>query len=142
MSQFVYATCQLLVEHFKNINSLDSNGLGFHSRLFSHVLHPEEKFILEGRTEGVIAGEPSRLEHLVPCVLLYTETKRLLKEGRLSSDEIAKLLQRHWRVARITKIEQELLDNKHGLKSTMPVGWDYETGSTLARLNVAEIKLK
>lgn len=140
MSQFVYATCRLLVEHFRNIDSLDSNGLGFHSRLFSHILHPEEKFILEGCSEGAIARRPTRLEHLVPCVVLFTETKRLLREGRLTGDEIAKLLQKNWRVARITKAEQELLDNVH--KSTMPTGWDYETGSPLARLLIAKIELK
>ncbi len=141
MSKFVYATSRLLVEHFKNIHSLDSGGLGFHSRLFSHALHPEEKFILEGQSQGVIAGEPSRLEHLVPCMVLFTETTRLLKEGRLTSDEIAQLLQKHWRVARITKKEQETLDNERGLKSSMPPGWNYETGSTLARLEAAKIVL-
>lgn len=142
MSQFVRATCRLLVEHFNNITTLDSNGCGFHSRVFSHVLHPEEKFILEGYSAGALTGQPTRLEHLVPCIVLFNETKRLLDEGKLTRDEIAQLLQKHWRVARITQSEQQTLDYIHKLKTTMPIGWKYETDSTLARLEVAHIKLQ
>lgn len=139
MTQFITATCLLLVDHFLNIKS-NPTGYGFNSRVFSHVLHPEEKFILEGCSAGTIAGEPSRLEHLVPCLVLYNETQRLLANGKLSKVEIALLLQKHWRVARITHEEQKRLDSKH--KQTMPKGWVYETGDTLARLKVAGIKLQ
>ncbi len=141
MTQFITATCLLLVEHFLNIKANPSE-YGFNSRVFSHVLHPEEKFILEGCSAGTIAGEPSRLEHLVPCIVLYNETKRLLADGKLSKTEIASLLQKHWRVARITKEEQRRLDYECKLKMSMPEGWVYETGDTLARLKVAKIELQ
>jgi len=143
MSQFIIATCNLLVEHFSNIMLIeDSNGYGFNSRVFSHLLHPEEKFILEGYSLGAISGEPIRLEHLVPCKVLYNETRRLLTEGQLSKHEIALLLQKHWRVAYITKSEQEKLDSQYKLKTIMPSEWVYETGDTLARLKVAKIELQ
>jgi hypothetical protein len=57
-----------------------------------------------------------------------------LNEGK---DEvyIAGLLEKHWKIAHITKDQAERLDKKPiNLKSTMPEGWRFESGNTLARL--------
>jgi len=47
---------------------------------------------------------------LFPAFLIK-ECFRLIKEGSLSDDEIAKLLQKHWKIAAISKAEA---DSKKG----------------------------
>ena len=133
--QIVYSTCLTLIKHIKNhiIEQRD----GIHTRIFSHILHPEEKFVYIGRSAEATSETQNHPEHVVPCKTLITETRRLLEEGRLSEDEIAKLLQRHWKIATITKVQANRIDRKY--KSTMPVGWCFEKGDTLARLNEAGI---
>lgn len=137
----VYKTCLLLVQHFRNMSShsdmrnTESLGqAGFHTRIFSHMLHPEKEFVFAGISTELKVGEKHHSEHVVPCVVLITECRRLINNNH-SDEYIAKLLQKHWKVAHITKEESQKLDlNKAlGLKSTMPEGWNFETGNTLAR---------
>lgn len=140
MKEFHSATCRLLVDHFYNIANLDSNGYGFNSRIFTHILHPENKFILAGYSQESLQTGERQLEHIVPCKVLYEETRRLLSEGRLTRVEISELLQKHWRVAYISSRERKCLDSKH--KCDMPIGWCFETGDTLERLKLANIQLE
>lgn len=137
--QIVYKTCLLLVRHFKNLTELDS--YGFNSRIFEHMLHPERHFVFAGTSASVTPDAKTHPEHIVPCAVMIHECKRLIKEGLLPEEEIAALLQKHWKVAIITKEEQKCLDFEKGLKSTMPDGWRFEDGDTFARLNNAGIRL-
>ncbi len=140
-SDIVYETCLLLVTHFQNLVQLSKNGFGFNSRIFSHMLHPEKEFVYAGRSEKVTAETPIHPEHVVPCTILITECKRLIKAGTHSDKQIALLLQKHWKIAIITKKEQETLDFELGYKSIMPNGWTFETGGTFERFEHANIIL-
>ncbi len=139
----VYATCILLVAHFRNLIQLSKNGLGFHTRIFSHMLHPEKEFIYAGQSEKVTTETPTHPEHVVPCAVLVTECQRLIKAGTHSDEEIAVLLKKHWKIATITQEERQFLDGKSnlGYKSKMPINWTFETGNTFARLEEAKIVL-
>lgn len=142
-SDIVYETSLLLVTHFRNLIRLSKNGYGFNSRIFSHMLHPEKEFIYAGRSEKVTAETPTHPEHVVPCAVLRDECKRLIKAGTHSDEQIALLLQKHWKIAIITKKEQETLDfnSNLGYKSKMPVDWTFETGDTFERFKRANIIL-
>lgn len=135
----VQKTCCLLISHFRNL--VEHGGFGFHTRLFSHMLHPEHRFVFAGESQAVTEGTSRHPEHVVPCAKLITECQRLIREGSLSDEEIASLLSKHWKVATITKEEQRLLDYELGLKSDMPSGWRFEDGDTFARFSLAGIVL-
>lgn len=94
-SDFVSATCLLLVDHFRNILLLSKNGAGFHTRMFSHILHPEKHFVYAGQSEQVTSETPIHLEHVVPCATLIAECKRLIKAETHSQEDIAILLKKH-----------------------------------------------
>ncbi len=131
-NDLVTETCLLLVRHFKNLVAHD--GAGFHTRIFSHILHPEKEFLFIGSSKEALLEGNIHPEHVVPCAVLIGECCRLLNEGK---DEvyIAGLLEKHWKIAHITKDQAERLDKKPiNLKSTMPEGWRFESGNTLARL--------
>ena len=138
----VFKSSLLLVRHFRNLLNYGNENLGFNSRIFSHFLHPEEKFVFVGKSEKVTNETPTHPEHVVPCAFMINECKRLIVEGRLSETQIAELLQKHWKIARITKAERVYLDFELGHKSTMPEGWNFETGDTFERLNLAKIVLQ
>ena len=137
--EIVRKTCILLVSHFRNLG--EYGDLGFNSRIFSHMLHPERHFVSAGISQSVKDGTPTHPEHLVPCATLITECKRMIREGIHSDETIASLLQRHWKVATITKEERDRLDFRLKYKSTMPPGWRFEDGDTFARFIEAEIIL-
>lgn len=138
-SDIVLKTCRLLVSHFRNL--VEHGDLGFHTRLFSHMLHPEPRFVFAGVSQAVTEDTPTHPEHVVPCAKLITECQRLIREGILSDEEIASLLAKHWKVATITKEEQRRLDYELGFKSDMPPEWRFEDGDTFARLSRAGIVL-
>lgn len=139
----VYETCLLLVTHFRNLIQLNKNGFGFNTRIFSHMLHPEKEFVYAGQSEKVTTETPTHPEHVVPCAMLVTECQRLIRAGNHSDEAIAVLLQKHWKVATLTKEEQKILDSKFklGYKSNMPANWTFETGNTFARFEEAKIVL-
>lgn len=137
---FVYKTALVLLSHLKNC--IESGNEGIHSRLFSHILHPEKNYILCGQSQEVIDNAPIHPEHVVPCAVLRDESFRLLKEGK-DLNLIASLLTKHWKLAYISKDQASFLDSKDklNLKYTMPEGWCFEHGDTFARLEKAGIKL-
>lgn len=139
-NESVYRASLLLVKHFRDC--IERNGKGFHSRVFSHFLHPEIDFIGAGKSQEVIDGEPAHLEHIVPCSVLYKESCRLIT-GSMPEDKVAQLLAKHWKVAYISKKQASQLDSKSGLdlKHRMPDGWCFESGDTYERLNLAKIEL-
>lgn len=137
-SPIVLKTCTLLVAHFRHL--LEHGGSGFHTRLFSHMLHPEVQFVFAGTSIAVQPGVPTHPEHVVPCAVLISECRRMIQEGAPDA-QIAALLARHWKLATITKEEQRHLDYHWGYKSKMPPGWRFEDGDTFARFRAANIVL-
>lgn len=140
--EIVFRTCQLVVRHIRN--HVEENREGIHTRLFSHFLHPETEFVLLGHSPEALASPRDQwhLEHIVPCTALIVNTRRLIEEGRLPDDEISRLLQRHWKLAYITKKQANHLDHELKLKWDMPAGWDYEAGDTLHRLKIGHITIE
>ena len=138
-NDIVYETCVILVRHFRNL--IKGGRRGFHSRIFSYMLHPEDEFVNAGRSVKATTETPTHPEHVVPCAVLISESCRLIEEGALSDEEIASLLQKHWKIATIAKFEQEYLDSELKYKSVMPSGWTFENGDTFARLDEAGISL-
>ena len=136
----IYKTSLLLVEHFSYC--IQREGRGIHSRIFSHILHPEEEFVAIGQSQEVINGAPAHPEHVVPCATLISESFRLLNEG-MPKEDIAKLLSKHWKIVYISKEQANYLDTKKGLnlQHKMPVGWQFETGDSFERLNIAKIEV-
>ncbi|WP_147431313.1 hypothetical protein [Azonexus fungiphilus] len=104
------------------------------------MLHPEIQFVFVGKSVSISKDTPTHPEHVVPCAFMINECKRLIKEG-VSDELIASLLEKHWKVALISKEEQHRLDFELGWKSTMPSGWRFEDGDTFARLKLANIDL-
>lgn len=137
--QLVFQTCILLVTHFRNLINADIGG--FNTRIFQHMLHWEFDFVGIGQSKEVTIEGGYHPEHVVPCAVLIHETRRLIKENKLNDNQIAKLLQKHWKIAKITKKQAHYIDFELGYKSTMPSGWSFETGDTLARLIEAGITL-
>lgn len=88
------------------------------------------------------AGEAvsTRIEHLVPMVYMSACAADMFKKGR-SEEDVARMLERCYRTAIILKKEADCIDFKKGLKTTMPDGWDCETGDVKARLEAAGIQL-
>jgi hypothetical protein len=137
----VYRTALQLVEHFTDCLQMEKRGV--HSRIFPHLLNPEQYFVSVGQSQEVIDGAKSHVEHIVPCVVIIKESFKLI-EDNFPKDEIARLIVKHWKIAFISKDQAKHLDTKAGadLKNTMPDNWDYKTGSTFARLDKAGIKLQ
>jgi len=93
-----------------------------------------------GQSEKV-TQENKYLEHVVPCGYMMYELERLIKEGKHSDEELARALQKNWKVADLTEEETQKLNVELKLKSTMPEGWDFMTGNPEDRLTQAGIKL-
>lgn len=139
-TESVHRASLLLVKHFKDC--VERGGKGFHTRIFSHFLHPETDFVGAGQSREVADGDPSHPEHVVPCSVLIDESARLINEG-VDEERIARLLSKHWKVALISKEQARYMDSKDGLnmKNAMPDGWCFEEGDTYARLRLAGIEL-
>lgn len=136
-STIISQTCQLLVAHIRNLLEAGYNS---NSRLFSHMLHPEKDFVFAGKSIAVTAETPTHPEHVVPCAFMIKEIQRMIKDGA-QDEQIASLLNKHWKVATITKEEQQRLDFKLGYKSTMPPEWRFEDGDTFKRFELADITI-
>ncbi len=131
--------CKALISLFRD--QIEEGSRCVHSRIFNYVLHPESKYAHCGSSQEAKSGLPTHPEHVVPCAFLIKECFRLIEENNLPDDEIAKLLQAHWKIATISKAEAKRLDSELRLKSKMPEGWRFEDGETLARLKLAGITI-
>ena len=134
-----YRACKALIGLFRD--QIEEGSECVHSRIFNYILHPESKYVSCGFSLEAKASQATHPEHDVPCAFLIKECFRLIKEGSLSDNKIAKLLQKHWKIATISKAEAKRLDSELGLKSTMPEGWRFEDGDPFARLEIAGIKI-
>jgi hypothetical protein len=137
--EIVFRACKALVGLFRD--QIESGRRCVHSRIFNYVLHPEEEYVQCGRSRALKAGDKPHPEHVVPCKVLQDECFRLIEHGTLTDSEIATLLQRHWKIAKITKEEARRLDSEMKLKSSMPGNWRFEDGDTFARFEVANISI-
>ncbi len=136
--EVVYETCLLIVRHFRNLLQYKING--FNTRLFSHMLHPERDFVFLGTSVEAKSASQLHPEHVVPCAVLIGECCRLISEGQ-ADEMVAKLLRKHWKIALITKEQATELDHTRKWKSTMPPDWNFETGDTLERFDLANIQI-
>lgn len=138
-NEIKYRTCKALVGLFRD--QIEGNLECVHTRIFNYILHPEAEYVYCGMSREAKSGGPPHPEHVVPCSVLVGECFRLIKEGKLSDTEIARLLQKHWKIAIISKAEAMRLDSELNLKSRMPENWRFEDGDTLARLKMAGIPI-
>lgn len=134
-----YRACLALVTLFRA--QAKANLKNVHSRVFNYILHPEQHYVHVGQSVNVKADVATHPEHVVPCAVLVKECFRLIESGMSTDDEIAAMLQRHWKIVTITKTEAKRLDQEFKLKSKMPDDWSFETGDTFARLENAGIVL-
>lgn len=121
-------------------DQVDSGIKCMNSRIFNYILHPEHRYVHCGNSVAVLSGERAHPEHIVPCAFLLKQVIRLIEEGRHSDEQIAEMLQRHWKIVTITKEEAKRLDSELKLKSSMPADWCFETGDSFARLKKANIE--
>ena len=105
-----------------------------HSRLFDTLIH--SPLI----TLGTSINGGGHVEHVVPCVIIRDKAFEMFWDGK-SENDVAKMVGRLLRIAHITREEAREMDYGQHLKTKMPSGWDFETGSVLARLDAANIKI-
>lgn len=77
-------------------------------------------------------------EHIVPCVMIIEEAFRMFDEDDASILEVAAMIQQNLFIVHITKAEADYLDHTLGLKTTMPLDWNFGD-SVFARLDAAKI---
>jgi hypothetical protein len=106
-----------------------------HSRLFDTLVY-DDYITLPNSKRGC-----GHREHVVPCAYIRDLAFRMFTAER-SIDDVAVMIGRLLRIAFITHEEALRIDVGCGMKSTMPPGWDPETGSILARLDAAGIELE
>jgi hypothetical protein len=106
-----------------------------HTRLFDPLVSNHHIFV------GKSVNGGGHIEHLVPCALLRDRAFEMYWEGK-TEKEVAEMLGRFLRIAQITPAEAHRLDHELGLKTKMPDGWDFVTGSVLARLEAGGIELE
>jgi hypothetical protein len=137
--EILLRACKALVFNFAN--QVEEGRDVVHTRIFNYFLHPEGRYVYYGASAFVTDDTENHPEHAVPCAVLINECFRLLKEDKLSHDQIAHLLKKHWKIVRITKEESKKLDFELGYKSKMPDGWSFEEGDTFERFKLGKIEL-
>ena len=81
-NKLIFQTCLLLVGHITNLVEHEkSTGIriGYHSRIFDALLHPQEHFISLGKSERLLDGVQGRIEHVVPCAYIIEKLEELIK---------------------------------------------------------------
>ena len=84
-NKLIFQTCLLLVGHITNLVEHEkSTGIriGYHSRIFDALLHPQEHFISLGKSERLLDGVQGRIEHVVPCAYIVEKLEELIKEQK------------------------------------------------------------
>lgn len=112
-----------------------------HSRLFDTLIYTVPVI-------GTSRKGGGHKEHLVPCALLrdlafqmFWEGESIKKDVAETEKEVAKMLKRLLCIAYITPAEARFLDHDLKFKTIMPLNWNFETGSIMARLEEAGIEL-
>lgn len=111
----------------------------------------------EAKKNGTLEQIGTWREHVVPCDLIVQEAIRMCGESKpldLSKDvtnpnqlidmktivDVARMIQDNLMIVDITKPEQQLLDQKLKLQSTMPSGWKFGD-DPFARLDAGQINV-
>lgn len=103
------------------------------TRIFEHII-PDEWLICGQSLNG-----GTYREHIVPCALIRDQSIKMYREGK-SVEDVAKMIERNLAIVLISGEEMNILDNKNKWKTTMPNGWDFESGDPFSRLIQAGIK--
>lgn len=94
---------------------------------------------ISGR-KAELLGQAVWREHPNPCDWIVAQGFKMYAEGK-SIPEVAEMIKRNLKLLIISKKEQELLDFKLGLKTTMPQGFE-DGHDPLARIHYAGIILE
>ena len=84
-------------------------------------------------------GNSYRIEHVIPTEVVYNHLSNLNKKGSLTPEYVRKLIEGRLVCAIIT--EQEDLDLNKKYKSSMPDGWNFDTGDLMARYKAVGIEM-
>lgn len=150
INQYIKSTCDLIIQHVKNIITLQENinkPWGYSSRLMEHLFHPENELLFKGYSKNIFNNKSAMAikpwkEHIVPMAYVFNNLWVLIESNELSDAELSKILQRNLGVAHISYEEQKKLDTKFsGLKTNMPNGWCLKTGDPIDRLKAVGIEL-
>ncbi|NOS93418.1 MAG: hypothetical protein HOO85_03190 [Methylotenera sp.] len=112
-----------------------------HSRLFDVIIGSP-------RVIGKSINGGGHKEHLVPCALIRDRAFQMYWDGKDANrdileveKEVAQMLEKYLAIAHITREEARKLDVDCKWKTTMPKGWDWDTGMIDARLKEAGIDI-
>lgn len=89
--------------------------------------------------QSINGSTDSYREHIVPCIMIHNQAIDMTLAGK-SIAEIAHMVKSNLAIVRISNEEQEKVDITLGLRTTMPVGWEFGH-NVFSRLDVAGIKL-
>lgn len=78
-------------------------------------------------------------EHVVPLRLVYNECETMFASGKPLST-VARFLEHHVKIVRVSREEQRRIDYELGLKTRMPPGWVFNEGDIYARLRAAGVE--
>jgi len=85
-------------------------------------------------------GKNAYREHIVPCTLIERRAIEMLKENH-TTEQVAEMIKQNLFILKISDEEAYLLDVKLGLKTIMPMGWEFGH-DPFARLTHAGIILE
>lgn len=114
------------------------------TRILHSPLIPDEYVYVGDSLDGT-----DHKEHIVPRMVICKGCHEIFEKGKLSglpkSELIVKaadLIQKHLKIVRISRAEQQRLDHKSklNLKQRMPENWSFEDGDPFARLKLANIQ--
>ena len=74
INQYIKSTCDLIIQHVKNIITLQENinkPWGYSSRLMEHLFHPENELLFKGYSKNIFNNKSAMAikpwkEHIVP----------------------------------------------------------------------------
>ena len=124
----LYRLAQMLRDLWEEGSNLDT-------RLFKNP-YIHDSYATLGRT----SANANYREHLVPCVYLRDQCIERFKHG-WTVEQVTELLDKYLWIALIEKPTQVALVNKHH-KTTMPDGWNFESGDVCTRLTVAGLAIQ
>lgn len=96
-------------------------------------------YSIKGR-EQELTGKNAYREHMVICDMMNREGIRMFGAGA-TVGEVAAMFERHNKILLISDDEQDLLDNKMGLRCDMPIGWNFGD-DVFARIKAANILME
>ena len=79
INQYIKSTCDLIIQHVKNIITLQENinkPWGYSSRLMEHLFHPENELLFKGYSKNIFNNKSAMAikpwkEHIVPMAYVF-----------------------------------------------------------------------